>query len=127
MNCGRISQLHRPWGWGFHPVAFAFLLVGAVPGIAAEADDRAVFENRCAACHGADGRARTPQGRKIKAKDLRESRLTPAEIERQIREGSRGKTGLAVMPAVGKEMRDAEIQAAVRVVLGFRAPPAAPQ
>jgi len=85
-------------------------------------EDLAVFENRCAACHGLDGRARTPQGRKMKAKNLRESRLTDAEIERQIREGSRLKTGVSVMPALGHDMTDAEIQAAIRVVKSFRQP-----
>jgi mono/diheme cytochrome c family protein len=85
-------------------------------------DDTAVFENRCAACHGNDGRAQTAQGRKMKAKDLRESRLSDAEIERQIREGSRVKTGVSVMPAVGKDMTEAEIQAAIRVVKAFRPP-----
>ncbi len=98
------------------------LLPWAVPLPAAE--DAAVFEGHCAACHGTDGRARTPQGRKVKAKDLRESRLTEAEIERQIREGSRIKTGISVMPAFGHDLTDAEIQAAIRVVKSFR--PAAP-
>ena len=85
-------------------------------------DDAAVFENRCAACHGTDGRARTAQGRKLKAKDLRDSRLADADLERQIREGSRIKTGLSVMPAVGNDMTDAEIAAAIRVVKAFRPP-----
>lgn len=85
------------------------------------ADDAAVYEAHCVACHGADGRARTPQGRKLKTKDLRVSRLSASEIERQIREGSRNKTGVSVMPAFGKQMTDEEIQAAVRVVLAFRA------
>lgn len=89
------------------------------------AEDAVVFENHCAACHGIDGRARTPQGRKLKAKDLRDSRRADAEIERQIREGSRSKTGVSVMPAFGEEMTDAEIQAAIRVVKTFRAPPSA--
>ena len=90
------------------------------PAFASAAEDVAVFVGHCAACHGPDGRARTPQGRKIKAKVLRDSRLTDAEIERQIREGSRVKTGVTVMPAVGKDMTDADIAAAVRVVVGFR-------
>ena len=103
-------------------LTLAIMLPWAVTSRAA--DDATVFENNCAACHGTDGRAQTPQARKIKAKDLRESRLTDAEIERQIREGSRVKTGVSVMPAIGKDMTDAEIQAAVRVVKSFR--PAAP-
>jgi len=94
-------------------------------GLALAAEDAAVFENYCAACHGVDGRAKTAQGRKMKAKDLRDSRLTEAEIERQIREGSRIKTGVSVMPAIGKDMTDAEIAAAIRAVKAFR-PPAKP-
>jgi mono/diheme cytochrome c family protein len=96
------------------------LLSWAIPSPAAE--DATVFENNCASCHGRDGRARTPQGRKLKAKDLRESRLTDAEIERQIREGSRIKTGVSVMPAFGHDLTDAEIQVAIRVVKSFRPP-----
>ena len=72
-----------------------------------------------------DGRAQTPQGRKMKAHDLRESRLTEAEIERQIREGSRIKTGVSVMPAFGRDLTDAEIQALIVKVKLFRPPPAA--
>ena len=98
-----------------------FVWTGTLPA----ADDLAVFEYRCAACHGIDGRARTPQGRKMKAKDLRESRLTGAEIEKQIREGSRIKTGVSVMPALGHDLTDDEIQAAIRVVQSFR--PTAPK
>lgn len=87
------------------------------------ATDAEVFENRCAACHGVDGRAKTAQGRKMKAKDLRESRLTDTEIERQIREGSKVKKGVSVMPAVGADMTDAEIAAAGRHVKTFRPVP----
>lgn len=90
-------------------------------------EDAAVFASRCAACHGVDGRARTPQGRKIKAKDLRDSRLTEAEVERQIREGSRVKTGVSIMPAVGKDLTETEIKAAIRVVLAFRTPVESPK
>jgi mono/diheme cytochrome c family protein len=101
------------------------LLVWAGPAFAE--DDAAIFGSRCAACHGADGRARTPQGKKMKAKDLRDSRLTEAEVEQQIREGSRLKTGLSVMPAVGRDMTEAEIKATIRVVLAFRPPVESPK
>lgn len=96
------------------------LLLVATPLMAG--DDLAVFNQYCAACHGADGRAKTPQGKKMKAKDLKESRLTDAEIEHLIREGSRIKKGVSVMPAIGKDMTDAEIKATIRVVKNFRGP-----
>jgi len=94
------------------------VFVGTVAASAAEDSD--VFQRKCALCHGNDGSAHTPQGRKLRAKDLRESRLTDAEIERQIREGSRNKNGVSVMPAFGQELTDAEIQSAIRAVKSFR-------
>jgi mono/diheme cytochrome c family protein len=112
-----ISRTSR-FRWG----AFvALTLAWAAPGRAMT--DAEVFENYCAACHGVDGRAQTAQGRKMKAKDLRESQLTDAAIERQIREGSVVKKGISVMPAVGKDMSDAEIAAVIRAVKAFRPPP----
>ena len=95
----------------------------AVPARAG--DSPAVFENNCASCHDSDGRAQTPQGRKMKTHDLWESRLTEAEIERQIREGSRIKKGITGMPAFGRDLTDAEIQTMIVKVKLFRPPPAA--
>ena len=61
----------------------------------------------------------------MKAHDLRESRLTEAEIERQIREGSRIKKGITGMPAFGRDLTDAEIQTMIVKVKLFRPPPEA--
>lgn len=107
------------WLW----LSLLALVLGTGPAQAA--DGVAVFANNCASCHGDDGRAQTPQGRKVKAHDLRESRLTDAEIERQIREGSKIKKGTSVMPAFGRDLTDAEIQALITTVKAFRPPPAA--
>ncbi len=89
------------------------------------AEGRSVYENYCAACHGLDGRGKTPQGRKIKAGNLQESRLTDAEILRRIREGARNKSGVMVMPAFAKELTADDIDAVLLVVKAFR-PPAEP-
>ena len=87
------------------------------------AADLTAFGDHCAACHGADGRARTPQGRKVKAKDLRESKLDAEGIRRQVREGSRNKSGVSVMPAFApKDLPDDELESVIRVALSFRAP-----
>ena len=94
----------------------------AVLGSTAETES--VFESNCAACHGTDGSANTPQGRKVKTRDLRVSKLTDAEIGRQIREGSKNKSGASVMPAFGRDLTAAQIQEAIRTVKSFR-PPAA--
>jgi mono/diheme cytochrome c family protein len=86
----------------------------------AASDGREVFENNCASCHGLDGRAKTPQGKKLKAHDLRESKLTDAEIEHQIREGKQNAAGVLVMPAFGKELSDEAILAVIVTVKAFR-------
>jgi len=83
-------------------------------------DGRALFENNCAACHGLDGRAKTPQGKKLKAHDLRESKYTDAEIEHQIREGKKNAAGVQVMPAFGQELKDEQIKAVIAYVKAFR-------
>ena len=86
------------------------------------ADISTVFADNCTACHGNDGSANTPQGRKVKARDLRSSTLSDAEIERQIREGSKKKSGSSVMPAFGRDLTDDQIQEAIRTVKSFRQP-----
>ena len=97
----------------------ALFALGAAERAAAEAP-AAIFENRCAACHGLDGKARTPAGRKAGAKDLSESRLSDADIERQIREGSKDKRRTAKMPAFADKLTAEEIKALVTYVKSFR-------
>jgi len=93
---------------------------------ACAANENEVFENNCAACHGTDGRARTPQGRKLKARDLKESLLTDDELLRRIREGSRNPKGNWLMPAFAETLTEAEIQSAARTAKSFRPRPPAP-
>jgi mono/diheme cytochrome c family protein len=89
------------------------------------AEGRIVYENNCAACHGLDGRGKTPQGRKIKAGNLLESRLTDEQILHRIREGARNKSGVMVMPAFATQLPAEDIDAVLVVVKAFR-PPAEP-
>lgn len=105
--------MHRSW----LPTLALFLL----PAVVSPAEENTgVFADNCAACHGADGRANTPQGRKLKAKDLRFSQIPDAAIERLIREGSNDKSGKRAMPAFGHELTEAQIQEAIRTVKSFR-------
>ena len=87
------------------------------------ADGATVYENNCMACHGPDGRGQTPQGRKVKAGNLRQSRFTDVEIETRIREGARNKAGVTVMPAFAMELSAEDIRAVVTKVKAFRPPP----
>ncbi|HZF73236.1 MAG TPA: c-type cytochrome, partial [Gemmatimonadaceae bacterium] len=64
------------------------LVFGYLP-LRVAADGKEVFAKQCASCHGPDGKAQTPIARKLGVKDLTQSKLTEAEIEKQIVEGKR--------------------------------------
>ena len=55
-------------------VAIAF----AAPARSAE-DGKALFAQKCAACHGPDGKGQTPMGKKLGAKDLTGETKEPLE------------------------------------------------
>jgi mono/diheme cytochrome c family protein len=84
------------------------------------ADGAALFADNCASCHGVDGRAGTPAGRKVHAKDLSLSKLTDAEIERQIKAGRQDSRGVFIMPPFKDRLSDEDISALISVVKSFR-------
>jgi len=99
----------------------ALLAALALAVVAARAaDGPAVFADNCASCHGMDGRARTPAGRKLHAKDLTLSRLTDEQIEHQIREGQKDEQGRQAMPPFKDQLAPDEIKALIPVVKSFR-------
>ncbi|HUL54502.1 MAG TPA: c-type cytochrome [Opitutaceae bacterium] len=106
----------RPWLTAVP--AGALLLAWPCAGRAA--DGPALFADNCASCHGADGKARTPAGRKVHAKDLSLSQLTDEGIVRQIREGFRDSHGQPAMPPFKERLSDEEIKALVPMVKSFR-------
>jgi mono/diheme cytochrome c family protein len=102
------------------PAAFLMALAFA-PGAFAAEPAKENFGNLCAACHGADGKARTPAGRKLGAKDLSESKLSGAEIEKLISEGAKDTRGAVKMPSFKEKLTSAEITALAAYVNTFRA------
>jgi cytochrome c6 len=106
-----------------------FLLMAAVsishatasfgPGARA-ADGTALFAKNCAACHGPDGKARSIMAKQLRVKDLSVSKLSDAEIAKQINEGSRNKRGDQIMPSFKDRLTEEEIQALIIAVKDFR-------
>ena len=80
------------------------------------ADGEELFAKHCALCHGKDGKAQTPIARKLGVKDLTQSKLTEAEIKKQIVEGKRDEHGKEKMPAYKAKLSDDEIKSLVTVV-----------
>jgi mono/diheme cytochrome c family protein len=86
-----------------------FALVLALPAFAAP-DGTAIFKSKCTSCHGADGAGQTPAGKMMKVKDLRSDAVqkkTDLDLTKTI-SGGKGK-----MPAYGKQLSTADVQAII--------------
>jgi mono/diheme cytochrome c family protein len=84
------------------------------------ADGKELFAKQCAACHGPDGKAQTPIARKLGVKDLTQSKLSEAEIEKQITEGKRDEHGKEKMPSFKGKLSTDEIKLLIAVVKELR-------
>ena len=81
------------------------MLAVALTSASARADGAAaIFEKKCATCHGKDGKGQTKMGEKMGIKDLTTVSATAADLEKVVADG-RGK-----MPAFKGKLSDAEIK-----------------
>lgn len=73
------------------PLLFVAALLAIISQAAfAATEPKVIFSEKCAMCHGKDGKAQTEMGKKIGAKDLTSQEaksLTDAQIEAQIAKG----------------------------------------
>ena len=83
------------------------------------ADAKANWDNNCAQCHGADGKAGTKMGKMLNAKDLTDPKVqaefTDAKAAQSIKEGVK-QGGKTTMKAFGGKLSDDEIKALVAYV-----------
>lgn len=85
----------------------------AVPARAAE-DAKALFAQKCASCHGPDGKGQTPMGKKLGAKDLSSEAKEPLdELVKDIANGKPPK-----MMAYKGKLTDDQIKALAAFVKG---------
>ncbi len=84
------------------------------------ADGKELFAKQCASCHGPDGKAQTPIARKLGVKDLTQSKLADAEIEKQIVEGKRDDHGKEKMPSFKGKLSSDEIKSLIAAVKELR-------
>jgi cytochrome c6 len=98
----------------------ALLLATGMPLTGWAANGAVVYENNCAPCHGLDGKARTPAGRKLGAHDLSESKMTDDAIVAQIRNGIKSPQGAEKMPAFKDRLTPEETSAVAAFVKTFR-------
>lgn len=97
------------------------ILAGAVlAGIgfvntAARADEKsaALYKQKCAACHGVDGKGETPTGKTLKVKDFASEEVKKMSDEDLSEAISKGK---GKMPAYGKSLKPDDIKALVAYI-----------
>jgi cytochrome c len=91
------------------------LVVAVMLCAPAKADDKSValYKQKCAKCHGPDGKGDTPAGKSMKVRSFADpegAKLSDDELAGAIEKG-KGK-----MPAYGKSMKPDEIKAMVAYV-----------
>ena len=88
-------------------------MAGLLALSARAADGKALYEEKCAKCHGADGKGETKMGKKLGAKDYSDAKvqaeLTDDAAIKAIKEGVKDKEGKILMkPAESLSESDAK-------------------
>jgi mono/diheme cytochrome c family protein len=86
------------------PALVTGLALAASAPAAAEADGKALFEKNCQKCHGPDGKADTPAGKKMKVPAWEADDMKADVVVKTVRENKKHKT-------VAKKVSDEELQA----------------
>ena len=90
--------------------------------LAAQADSKAIYEGKCAKCHGADGKGQTKMGQKLGAKDYTDAKVQ-AELndEKAFKVTKEGlKEGDKVIMKPAEDLSDQEIKALVAYMREFK-------
>lgn len=89
----------------------------------AATDAVAVWNDKCAKCHGADGAGDTKMGKKLRIRDLTDAAVqatfTDEAICKAVTEGVKDDSGKSKMKPV-EGMSDDEVKAMIPVVRGFQ-------
>jgi mono/diheme cytochrome c family protein len=96
------------------------LALGATSALAATAGEN--WDTHCAKCHGADGKAQTKLGGKLKLKDYSDpaalAKFTDAELAKATAEGVKA-NGKEKMKGYGDKLSADEVTALVKHIRGF--------
>ncbi|MBI2516941.1 MAG: cytochrome c [Opitutae bacterium] len=105
-------------------IAAAALALAFTAGMSYAATAAENWENSCASCHGADGKAQGKQGRKLKIRDYTDAKvqaeLKDEEMVKAILDGVKV-DGKERMKAFGEEYSEAEAKDLVAYIRGLKA------
>ena len=98
--------------WSFN---LCVLISAAILSMPAKADDKSatLYKQKCAACHGADGKGDTPAGKSTKVRSFADpevAKMSDDDLAAAIDKG-KGK-----MPGYGKSLKPDEVKAMVAYV-----------
>lgn len=104
-------------------LAFTTFMLFLVTGVALAAPAAENWDNLCASCHGADGKAQTKTGKKLKLRDY-----TEAKVQAELKDDAMTKAiadgvkidGKEKMKAYKEEISGSEIQELVAYVRKFK-------
>jgi mono/diheme cytochrome c family protein len=92
--------------------AFALVTGYAVALYAGEEHPSALFKQYCAKCHGEDGKAETPKGKKLMARNFTDPEFqaskTDAQLIKTVTNGDED------MPPFGKKLKKEQIESLVK-------------
>ena len=93
-------------------VVFGVLAAWGVALFAAQEHPSELFKQYCAKCHGEDGKAQTPKGKQMKARDFTDAEFQSEESDAAlIKSVTNGKDD---MPPFGKKLTPEQIQSLVK-------------
>jgi len=82
------------------------------------------FAQKCAGCHGKDGKAQTTMGKRLNIKDLTDPKVQAAakdaDWEKLIAEGDKDPKGKVLMPGFAAKLSPEEIKALVKLCRDFK-------
>jgi mono/diheme cytochrome c family protein len=101
----------------------AFALWITVDAVAASPNE--IYAQKCAGCHGKDGKAQTAMGKKLNMKDLTDAKIqaaaTDADWEKAIVDGAKNADGKVVMPGFKGKITPEDAKALVKICRDFKA------
>ncbi|HWX56543.1 MAG TPA: cytochrome c [Verrucomicrobiae bacterium] len=95
-------------------LAAGALLAAAIPAGAQTAD---LYKSKCQVCHGADGRADTPAGKKLGSKDFHSPEVAKASDQELFEITKKGKEK---MPGYDKKLTDDQIKDLIKYIRALK-------